>query len=283
MEINEQQLKKIQELTKQVCDLEEENSALAQEHLVMVKKQQQPNSDEKEQSTMADSKGNLATEESAEVIANKDKQIELLSNMLEQKANQHRKAKEDHEESIKTIQKKETALQNSTIDNQKLKVKVDQLEKLINNDSNAKAAYNAELLMDQNKQLKARIEQMRKQSQLQDQEITHLQGRQADYEKRMVLIQQQSRDNHLLQKMHEQGGSGSAHLQSLLMPFSSCAAVNRSGYTTGNGFAPQGFGANFYNQGRVRKPLRGGGGGKAALDRSSQGMNFTEFMEKNQS
>ena len=85
MEINEQQLKKIQELTKQVCDLEEENSALAQEHLVMVKKQQQPNSDEKEQSTMADSKGNLATEESAEVIANKDKQIELLSNMLEQK------------------------------------------------------------------------------------------------------------------------------------------------------------------------------------------------------
>ena len=73
---------------------------MAQEHLVMVKKQQQPNADEKEQSTMADSKGNLATEESAEVIANKDKQIELLSNMLEQKGNQLRKVKEDHEESI---------------------------------------------------------------------------------------------------------------------------------------------------------------------------------------
>ena len=39
IEINEQQLKKIQELTKQVCDLEEENIALEQEHLVMVKKQ----------------------------------------------------------------------------------------------------------------------------------------------------------------------------------------------------------------------------------------------------
>ena len=124
---------------------------------------------------------------------------------------------------------------------------------------------------------------MHKQSQLKDQEITHLQGRQADYEKRMVLIQQQSRDNHLLQKMHEQGGSGSAHLKSLMMPFSSCAAVNRSGYGAANGFTPQGgIRSNFYSQ-RVHKPIQGGGRGKAALDRSSQGMNFSEFMEKNQS
>ena len=49
---------------------------------------------------MADSKGMVGTEESAEVIANKDKQIELLSNMLEQKGNQLRKVREDHEESI---------------------------------------------------------------------------------------------------------------------------------------------------------------------------------------
>lgn len=41
LEINEQQLKKIQELQKQVCELEEENNALEQEHLVMLKKQDQ--------------------------------------------------------------------------------------------------------------------------------------------------------------------------------------------------------------------------------------------------
>ena len=62
-----------------MCELEEENNALEQEHLVMLKKQEQMVAanggtlDEKEQSTMAESKGHIATEESAQVVANKDK------------------------------------------------------------------------------------------------------------------------------------------------------------------------------------------------------------------
>lgn len=43
---------------------------------------------------------------------------------------------------------------------------------------------------------------MHKQSVAKDSEITHLQGRQADYEKRIVLLQQQAKDNKLLQKLH---------------------------------------------------------------------------------
>ena len=158
-------------------------------------------------------------------------------------------------------------------------MKVNQLQKLINNDSNAKAAYNAELLMDQNKQLKNRIEQMHKQSMLKDQEITHLQGRQADYEKRVALIQQQAKDNKLLQKLHQENGINQAHIKSLMMPFSSSSNINRSNFGAAGGFNA-GFG-NFYNQ-QVYKPVRGGGGGKGAHDRPSQALNFSEFMEKNQ-
>lgn len=118
----------------------------------MLKKQEQihganPSTDSnKEQSTM-----DMAPEESAQVVANKDKQIELLSNMLEQKGNQLRKAKEDQEEGMNKIKEKDIQVEKTTIENQELKVKVSQLQKLINNDSNAKAAYNAELLMEQSK------------------------------------------------------------------------------------------------------------------------------------
>ena len=45
------------------------------------------------------------------------------------------------------------------------------------------------------------------------------------------------------------------------------------------GFGQGGYGGNFYNQ-QVHKPIRGGGGG--AIDRSSQAINFSEFMDKNQ-
>lgn len=46
------------------------------------------------------------------------------------------------------LAEKETLVQNNTIENQELKVKVNKLQKLINNDTNAKVAYNAELLID---------------------------------------------------------------------------------------------------------------------------------------
>lgn len=126
-------------MQKQVCELEEENNALEQEHLVMLKKQEQmvasgATIDEKDQTTMAESKSHIVTEESAQVVANKDKQIELLSNMLEQKGNQLRKSKEELEESMNKLKEKEILVQNNTIENQELKVKVNQLQKLINND-----------------------------------------------------------------------------------------------------------------------------------------------------
>lgn len=238
----------------------------------MLKKQDQT----QEQTTMVDSKSHIAQEESAQVVANKDKQIELLSNMLEQKGSQLRKKSEETDECKVKLSEKEIQVQNNTIENQELKVKVNKLQKLINNDSNAKVAYNTELLIDQNKQLKDRIEQMHKQSQLKDQEITHLQGRHADYEKRIVLLQQQSKDNKLLQKMQQENGINQAHIKNLMMPFTS-ANMNRSNFGTTGGFGqPSGFG-NFYNQ-QVYKPIRGGGG-KATLDRSSQALNFSEFME----
>ena len=78
--------------------------------------------------------------------------------MLEQKGNQLRKQKEDYEDGLKQIKEKDTQVEKTTIENQELKVKVGQMQKLINNDSNAKAAYNAELLLEQNKQYKNRIE-----------------------------------------------------------------------------------------------------------------------------
>lgn len=78
LEINEQQMKKIQELQKQVCELEEENNALEQEHLVMLKKQDQmvggsSTNETQEQTTMIDSKSHIVQEESAQVVANKEK------------------------------------------------------------------------------------------------------------------------------------------------------------------------------------------------------------------
>ena len=121
----------------------------------MLKKQEQivgtnPTTDSnKDQSTM-----DMAPEESAQMVANKDKQIELLSNMLEQKGNQLRKAKEDQEDGMTKIKEKDILVEKTTIENQELKVKVSQLQKLINTDSNykdAKALYNAELLMEQSK------------------------------------------------------------------------------------------------------------------------------------
>ena len=58
--------------------------------------------------------------------------------------------------------------------------------------------------------------------------------------------------------MNEDGGINSAHMKSLMMPFSSSSNVNRSNYGTTGGFAPQGFGPNIFNQ-NVVKPIRGGG------------------------
>ena len=120
---------------------------------------------------------------------------------------------------------------------------------------------------------------MHKQTVLKDQEIAQLHSRQADYDKRIALLQQQSRDNKLLQKMHQENGINQAHIKSLMMPFCSSSNVNRSNYGTKNGFGPQGFG-NFYNQ-QVVRPVRGGGGAQANLDRSSNVINFSEFMDKN--
>ena len=68
-------------------ELEEENNALEQEHLVMLKKQDQMgsgvNTENSEMSTMAETKLNM--DESQQKVAVKEKQIELLSNMLHQK------------------------------------------------------------------------------------------------------------------------------------------------------------------------------------------------------
>lgn len=106
--------------------------------------------------------------------------------MLEQKSNFLRKTKDELDEAQNKIKEKDIQIEKNTLENQDLKVR---MQKLINTDNNAKAAYNADMLMDQNKLLKNRIEQMHKQSVAKDNEITHLQGRQADYEKRIVLLQ----------------------------------------------------------------------------------------------
>lgn len=95
-----------------MSELEEENNALEQEHLVMLKKQDQiiPNNasaDEKEQSTMAESKGHISLEESAQIIANKKQQIDVLSNMLEQKGNHLKKQKDEFDEQMVKLKEKE--------------------------------------------------------------------------------------------------------------------------------------------------------------------------------
>lgn len=130
-----------------MCELEEENNALEQEHLVLLKKQEQNGGlgNDKEQSTMAESKSQIVTEDQVQVVQNKDKQIELLSNMLEQKGNQLRKTKDELEEATNKLKDKEVQIEKNTLENQELKVK---LQKLISTDNTAKTAYNAELLMD---------------------------------------------------------------------------------------------------------------------------------------
>ena len=147
------------------------------------------------------------------------------------------------------------------------------MEKLLNSDQNAKTAYNTELIIDQNKLLKNRLDQVYKQSIQKDQEISILTSRQADYEKRIVLLQKQAKDSKLLRQMNEDAGINQNHIKSLMMPFSSSANINRSNFGTNNGFAPQGFGG--FNT-KVVKPIRGGGkGGK-----QNDALNFSEFMNK---
>lgn len=94
---------------------------------------------------MAESKSQIVTEDQVQVVQNKDKQIELLSNMLEQKGNQLRKTKDELEEATNKLKDKEVQIEKNTLENQELKVK---LQKLISTDNTAKTAYNAELLMD---------------------------------------------------------------------------------------------------------------------------------------
>lgn len=77
-EINEQYLNKIQTLQTQLQDIEDENRHLEQEHLLMLKQQQQnigKQSTSQEESTIADSRD----DEMANV---KDKQIDFLSSSL---------------------------------------------------------------------------------------------------------------------------------------------------------------------------------------------------------
>ena len=72
-EVNDGQSRRIADLEKKVQELEEENAHLGKEHLAMLKKQ-----DQSEQSTLAESTDD-------QIIAIKDKQIDLLSSMLAQK------------------------------------------------------------------------------------------------------------------------------------------------------------------------------------------------------
>lgn len=79
--------------------------------------------------------------------------------------------------------------------------------------------------------------------------------------------------------MKQDNGISQAHIDRIMLPFSS-TNMNRSNYGKAGGFGQQaGFGINFYNQ-QVYKPIRGGGGGmKGAHDRSGGALNFSEFME----
>ena len=57
-EVNEQNAKKIQDLQKKVGELENENEHLSQEHLAILKRQEQFTKNPGEQSTMADTRTN---------------------------------------------------------------------------------------------------------------------------------------------------------------------------------------------------------------------------------
>lgn len=56
---------------------------------------------------------------------------------------------------------------------------------------------------------------MHKQSMMKDQEINQYQKRQADYETRIVLLQEQSKNNRMLEKMHKDGGINLNHMKAL--------------------------------------------------------------------
>lgn len=65
--------------------------------------------------------------------------------MLEQKSNFLRKTKDELDEAQNKIKEKDIQMEKNTLENQDLKVR---MQKLINTDNNAKAAYNADMLMD---------------------------------------------------------------------------------------------------------------------------------------
>ena len=130
-DINGQQLKQIQELKAQVQELESENDHLEQEHLAILKTQIPGGKNE--QSTLDDTNGDpTGNEELVQVAAVKDKQIDLLSNMLAQKGVEMKKQKIEGEKAFK---EKEAELvkenQAKIIENQKLIFKMSEMQKII--------------------------------------------------------------------------------------------------------------------------------------------------------
>lgn len=123
-DINDQLKTKIADLSKQVDELEQENTHLSNEHLVLLKQQEnmlkKPTEDE--QSTLDDTNGRKnslsQSEDLVQVTAVKDKQIDLLSSLLAQRDLDIKNLKLEHETKIKELsQRLEASINQKEVEN----------------------------------------------------------------------------------------------------------------------------------------------------------------------
>jgi len=94
-------------LSAQVEELEQENNHLSNEHLAMLKKQEniigKKGGDTSDQSTLDETNQKSISDDMTQITAVKDKQIDLLSSMLAQKEVDMKNIKLENEAQIKEL------------------------------------------------------------------------------------------------------------------------------------------------------------------------------------
>lgn len=197
-------------------ELEQENTHLSNEHLVLLKKQENmikknASDQNEEQSTLDDTGGRRASfsqsEEVTQVTIIKDKQIDLLSSMLAQKEVDIKNLKLEYEQQIQELTQKMTASINQReLENQKQQEKIEQQTKVIDSHQEIKSVMNVALIQEQNKMLKNQVLQMHRQINSKDNEIDKLQNQVQNFEKKMVLVQKNAQQLQLVQKINQDMG-----------------------------------------------------------------------------
>ena len=108
-DINEQQKKQILELKEKLNEVEEENDQLEKEHLAMLKQKGHDVANAAGEGNVRKNSQNFVdNEEVASITEVKDKQIDVLSNMLAEKQQLYKASKSDFETKITELESSKT-------------------------------------------------------------------------------------------------------------------------------------------------------------------------------